>query len=342
MSNTYTCPVCRKESTENKCKRCGFETSVDFISKEDANKWFKDKVLPYREKWLNTDYDGAIKYYSEAIRLDPSNVVAYIGRGIAYWYNGDLDMAIADYTEAIRLDPNKATVYYNRGIVYKKKGDYTRAIADYTDAIRKNPNYTAACFNRGVAYYNKKDYALAIADFESTLQIDPNHPHAKKNIELARQALIPTSTLVPTPQLSVRDSDWAIEDNESENDFEVWYGSKDWGDGRRNTDNLDPRGGYSLPIYLSREDFIFTIGYDGPKAVIDTYSIKKYGSLSTLELAEKGLFRAAFSSAVYSENQHELNKITEIYNRIAGTEYRPDDLYKLFGIPKIIKKKRKQ
>ena len=68
---------------------------------------------------------------------------------------------------------------------------------------------------------------------------------------------------------------------------------------------------------LSREDFIFTIGYDGPAAVVDNQAKKKYGKLSTRELADKGLFRAAYSSAVYSRDPGEIKLVAETY-RLLG------------------------
>ena len=69
---------------------------------------------------------------------------------------------------------------------------------------------------------------------------------------------------------------------------------------------------------LPREDFVFTIGYDGPSAVVDNQAKKKFGKLGTLELAEKGLFRAAYSSAVYSGNPDELALVLDAYNRLGG------------------------
>jgi hypothetical protein len=84
---------------------------------------------------------------------------------------------------------------------------------------------------------------------------------------------------------------------------------------------------------LSREDFIFTIGYDGPAAVVDSQAKRRYGSLSTRALAEKGLFRAAYSSAVYVQNREELQMVVDIYNKIAGTAYTIDSsLDRLFGV----------
>ena len=76
--------------------------------------------------------EAAIKDYTEAIKLDPSNAVAFFNRGNAYDQLGDHDRAIADYTEAIKLDPNDADVYNNRGQAYDNKGEFDLAIADYT------------------------------------------------------------------------------------------------------------------------------------------------------------------------------------------------------------------
>ena len=92
---------------------------------------------------------------------------------------------------------------------------------------------------------------------------------------------------------------------------------------------------------LPREDFIFTIGYDGPTAVVDKQAKKKFGSLSTRELAEKGLFRAAYSSAVYSKKPEELALVAEIYNQLIGrnTENLPNPdlaaLERLFGVSEV-------
>jgi len=88
---------------------------------------------------------------------------------------------------------------------------------------------------------------------------------------------------------------------------------------------------------LSREDFVFTIGYDGPAAVVDNHAKRKYGKLSTRELAEKGLFRAAYSSAVYSQDPQEQRFVAEAYNRLIGRSTDVSDaeiaaLGRLFGV----------
>jgi hypothetical protein len=84
---------------------------------------------------------------------------------------------------------------------------------------------------------------------------------------------------------------------------------------------------------LSREDFVFTIGYDGPSAVVDGQARRRYGSLSTRQLAEMGLFRAAYSSAVFSGDSSDMETVLEFYNKAAGTSYTTSSsLDRLFGV----------
>jgi hypothetical protein len=55
------------------------------------------------------DLDGAIADYNEAIKLAPTNIVAYSSRALAYFRKGDRDRAILDYNAAARIDPKGLT-----------------------------------------------------------------------------------------------------------------------------------------------------------------------------------------------------------------------------------------
>ena len=82
----------------------------------------------------------------------------------------------------------------------------------------------------------------------------------------------------------------------------------------------------------ARADFIFTIGYDGPAAVVDGQAKKLYSSLSTAELAQKGLFRAAYSSAIWSKDPKELEIVAEIYEKTTGAPVSISSMERLFGV----------
>ncbi len=92
---------------------------------------------------------------------------------------------------------------------------------------------------------------------------------------------------------------------------------------------------------LSREDFAFTIGYDGERAVVDGKARSEFGRLGTMELAEKGLYRAAFASALWELNQgaskekaeSDMRAFIDYFNKLAGTSYsRAEDIQRLFGV----------
>ena len=86
---------------------------------------------------------------------------------------------------------------------------------------------------------------------------------------------------------------------------------------------------------LSREDFVFTIGYDGAAAIVDGRAKRQYSRLSTMELAGKGLFRAAFASAFFDmeKDPAPMQEFIGFFNAKAGTSYtKAEELQRLFGV----------
>jgi tetratricopeptide (TPR) repeat protein len=122
----------------------------------------------------NGAYDRAIANFSDAIRFDPRNALAFYYRGLTYAKKGDNDRAIVDYSEALRIDPTRASPYYDRGVAYEKKRDNDRAIADYSEAIRLDPKNASAFNNRGVLYQTRGDNNRAIADYNEAIRLQPD------------------------------------------------------------------------------------------------------------------------------------------------------------------------
>lgn len=69
---------------------------------------------------------------------------------------------------------------------------------------------------------------------------------------------------------------------------------------------------------MKRIDFMFAIGYQGVSAIVDKRAKNQYGKLSGKDLAEKGLFKTAFCSALYDNDAAGLEEIVDIYNRMSG------------------------
>ncbi len=84
---------------------------------------------------------------------------------------------------------------------------------------------------------------------------------------------------------------------------------------------------------MTKEEFVFSIGFQGETAIVDGRARKENKKLSTSELAEKGLFRAAFCSALYDNNEDEMLSVLDAYNKKGGTSMKTvDDMKKMLGI----------
>lgn len=121
------------------------------------------------------EYDRAIADFTQAIRLDPDNAVAYSNRGNVWNNEQEYDQAIVDCNKAIRLNPNYVLAYINRSCAWNGRNEYDRAIADCDQALKLDPNSALAYNNRGAAWYGKKEYDRALADCDQAIKLEPNH-----------------------------------------------------------------------------------------------------------------------------------------------------------------------
>lgn len=132
---------------------------------------------------------AAIGDYNRALRLNSDYAIAYHNRGYERAQLGEYDAAITDYDEAIRLDPDYALAYVNRGIANRDLGQYAAAIADYDEAIRLKPDDASIYVNRGVANRNLEEYTEAIADYDDAIRLNPNYTVAYNNRGYAKSQL---------------------------------------------------------------------------------------------------------------------------------------------------------
>lgn len=184
------------------------------------------------EEWFNrglsrdeSDLEGKIADYTNAIRLNPRHGEAYSNRGRSYyllnkyeealadhteaigidrtiatrWYNraitrralGDNEGAVEDHNEALRRDPKDFDAYNGRAVARKYMGDIDGALEDYTQAITLNPTYASAYFNRALLYQERGDLAEALYDFEQYLASGggSNSSYAEKRVRELRAEL---------------------------------------------------------------------------------------------------------------------------------------------------------
>ncbi len=62
-------------------------------------------------------YDDAIKWYADAVRLNPNDVNVSTDLAVAYYYTNQPDKALAQFEHSLELDPSHPKTLLNMGIV---------------------------------------------------------------------------------------------------------------------------------------------------------------------------------------------------------------------------------
>jgi serine/threonine protein kinase/Tfp pilus assembly protein PilF len=130
-----------------------------------APNWLNLGLAANRQK----NHNEAVKFLTEAIRLDSRSVGAHVARGDAYRYLGNNIEALADYNEAIRLNAKNANAYYSRAFVLTQLSEHDRAIADCDQALLLDPDLVWTYFHRAMAYERRCDWPRAIGDYSTFL-----------------------------------------------------------------------------------------------------------------------------------------------------------------------------
>jgi cytochrome c-type biogenesis protein CcmH/NrfG len=103
-------------------------------------------------------YTDAIKWYGDALKLDPKDVNVSTDLGVSYYYVNQPDRALAQFDESLKIDPKHAKTLLNMGIV--------RA-------------------------FGKQDMAGAEQAWQQVMQLDPTGPEgqaAKRALDSLKQA----------------------------------------------------------------------------------------------------------------------------------------------------------
>ncbi len=62
-------------------------------------------------------FNDAIKWYEDALKVDPRNADASTDLGIAYYYTNQVDRALAQFNTSLDIDPKHTKTLLNRGFV---------------------------------------------------------------------------------------------------------------------------------------------------------------------------------------------------------------------------------
>jgi tetratricopeptide (TPR) repeat protein len=86
-------------------------------------------------------YDDAIKWYGEALKLQPNDVDVSTDLGVSYYYTNQADKALGQFEHSLKIDPKHAKTLLNLGIVRAfGKQDLDGASQAWQQVIKLAPN----------------------------------------------------------------------------------------------------------------------------------------------------------------------------------------------------------
>jgi len=105
-----------------------------------------DPIALYKEgnsNFQSGNFEKAIANYTELMKIVDTKTVqktCYINRGLSYDRLQKYDLAIADFTEAIKLDSTDMASFIDRGLSKMHAGDIEKAKEDYNYVVTNNSN----------------------------------------------------------------------------------------------------------------------------------------------------------------------------------------------------------
>lgn len=119
----------------------------------------------------------SMRYYNQALEIDPSFVEGYNNRGVLRLFSNDPTGALADFDQALKLNPKLVGALMSRGTLYNQLGQLHRAVSDYTAFLNIAGDSVfniAAYFGRGSAKAKLEQFDEAITDFCEALAQEPD------------------------------------------------------------------------------------------------------------------------------------------------------------------------
>lgn len=86
-------------------------------------------------------YDDAIKWYEEALKIEPNDVNVSTDLGVSYYYTNQADRALAQFDKSLKIDPKHGKTLLNLGIVRAfGKQDLDGATQAWQQVIKLSPD----------------------------------------------------------------------------------------------------------------------------------------------------------------------------------------------------------
>lgn len=124
-------------------------------------------------KFLEGQYEDALTFYLEAIKLTKPNKELYLKAADCFEKQGDMSKARGYLRKAIGVDPYFDEAFYRIGETYMVEEKFPKAIHNFERAVKLNKENIDYLASLAEAYMGTGEGELAVEMFERIFQLDP-------------------------------------------------------------------------------------------------------------------------------------------------------------------------
>jgi tetratricopeptide (TPR) repeat protein len=146
----------------------------------------------------NHEYEQAVVWLTKVPKDDPAGGEAMFLLGMSEYYRGNLDRAYAAFSYLVTRVP-LTEVYNNLGVVDARRGRRAAAVEYFSKAAAADPSEPDYRFNLAIALYKNGDSAGAARQLREVLQSRPTDAEAKSLLDMINRGVVAT----PSASLAV-------------------------------------------------------------------------------------------------------------------------------------------
>ncbi|KZV52474.1 outer envelope protein 64, mitochondrial-like [Dorcoceras hygrometricum] len=152
-----------------------FPVSVSFIASHGNDKFLLDIVSDMYSSLQRevNDVSSSLPFQDTDGNMDAAELLKE--KGNAAYKGKQWNKAVSYYTEAIKLNETNATYYSNRAAAYLELGCFQQAEEDCSRAISLDKKNVKAYLRRGTAKESLLSYKEALQDFKHALVLEPQN-----------------------------------------------------------------------------------------------------------------------------------------------------------------------
>ncbi|XAI96376.1 hypothetical protein [Microcystis phage Mwe-JY31] len=172
----------------------GVNQLIDALCWDPNNKWALVMMGNIFSKYKN-DIETALKYYNQAVKVDPENNIILNNIGAVLVEKGMNEKAIEYFEKAKELDPNYPNTHYALGLTAQNAKKYHKAFEHFVDAIKTSAK-GSQMYNVSVSgaieacssIINSEDIEDLIISYKNKLELSTG-----KDVVLKTDSDIPTT-----------------------------------------------------------------------------------------------------------------------------------------------------